>query len=271
MSVSFRPRFTVLSASFLILAAAVLARPAAAQPVCANGTGWDVRYDNLAGTSTSTATCSDTFKCEKAKSTGPVIEKVNPSCDPKSTTCSVRVRVPLEFPGNLQNIAIAGGSFGAPTPQVYWFQGTPPASCAPRFDPSCGQISICGITGSQYTGDFGDTLLTVGGLSCSNLTSPQLTTFSISVFSCESRFSCPKRLDISGIDFTPTAVAKALGCPVPRKWVCDECKACKLAGHGGGSPAGKGGVGAPGDSGPGAMLRYAAGGAGGPGFAGSAA
>ncbi|PYQ65457.1 MAG: hypothetical protein DMF53_05475, partial [Acidobacteria bacterium] len=62
-----------------------------------------------------------------------------------------------------------------------------------------------------------------------------------------------------------------LGCPVPRKWVCDECKACKLAGHGGGSPAGKGGVGAPGDSGPGAMLRYAAGGAGGPGFAGSAA
>ncbi|PYQ65481.1 MAG: hypothetical protein DMF53_05470, partial [Acidobacteria bacterium] len=158
MSVSFRPRFTVLSASFLILAAAVLARPAAAQPVCANGTGWDVRYDNLAGTSTSTATCSDTFKCEKAKSTGPVIEKVNPSCDPKSTTCSVRVRVPLEFPGNLQNIAIAGGSFGAPTPQVYWFQGTPPASCAPRFDPSCGQISICGITGSQYTGDFGDTL-----------------------------------------------------------------------------------------------------------------
>ncbi len=258
--------------SFLVLAAATLARPAAAQPVCANGSGWDVRYNNFGGTSTSTATCSDTFKCEKAKSSGPVIEKVDPNCDPKAGACAIRVRVPLEFPGNLQNIAIAGSSFGAPTPQVYWFQGgTPPSSCAPRFDANCGQISICGIVGAQYTGDFGETSLTVGGVSCGNLTSAQLTTFSISVFSCESRFSCPKRMDLSGIDLTPPAVAKALGCPVPRKWVCDDCKLCKLAGHGGGSPGGKGGVGGPAGSGPGATLRYAAGGAGGPGFAGSTA
>ncbi|MFL6260858.1 MAG: RHS repeat-associated core domain-containing protein [Thermoanaerobaculia bacterium] len=272
MNVSFRPRFTFHSLSFLILTAAVLAHPAAAQPVCANGTGWDVRYNNFAGASTSTATCSDTFKCEKAKSTGPVIEKVDPNCDPKAGACTVRLRVPLEFPGNKQNIAIAGSSFGAPTPQVYWFQGgTPPSSCAPRFDANCGQISICGIIGAQYTGDFGETSLTVGGVSCSNLTSSQLANFSISVFSCESRFSCPKRLDLSGIDFTGPTVAKALGCPVPRKWDCHDCKVCKLAGNGGGSPAGKGGVGSPAGSGPGAMLRYAAGGAGGPGFPGSTA
>ncbi len=201
-----------------------------------------------------------------------MIEKVDPNCDPKAGACTVRLRVPLEFPGNKQNITIAGSSFGAPTPQVYWFQnGTPPSSCAPRFDPNCGQISICGIAGAQYIGDFGETSLTVGGISCSNLASSQLSNFSISVFSCESRFSCPKRLDLSGIDFTGPTVAKALGCPVPRKWDCHDCKVCKLAGNGGGSPGGKGGVGAPGDSGPGAMLRYAAGGAGGPGFPGTAA
>src|SRR6185436_14572270 len=166
----------------------------------------------------------------------------------------------------------AGGSFGAPTPKAYWFLGgTPPASCAPRFDVNCGQISICGIIGAQYTGDFGETSLQVGGVSCSNLTSSKLTTFSISVFSCESRFSCPKRLDLSNIDLTPPAVAQALGCPVPRKEECNECTSCKLAGHGGGNTGGKGGVGNPGDSGPAAFLRYAAGGAGGPGFAGSAA
>src|SRR5436305_4990869 len=273
MSIRFRPRFTVLSL-FLILGAAVLTRPAAAvETSCSNAAGWDVRSNSFGGTSTSTATCSDTFKCEKAKSTGPVIEKVNANCDPKAGACAIRLRVPLEFPGNLQNITSAGGIFGAPTPLVYWFQGsTPSASCAPRFDVNCGQLSVCGSSDNvQYSGDFGETTLTVGGVSCSSLTSPQLTNLSISVFSCESRFSCPKRLDVPGIDFSPTAVAKALGCPVPRKWVCDDCKACKLAGHGGGSPGGKGGVGGPGDSGPGAMLRYAAGGAGGPGFAGSVA
>ncbi|HEX6898998.1 MAG TPA: hypothetical protein VF789_04765 [Thermoanaerobaculia bacterium] len=267
---SFQSRLSVF-AFFVLIPLFAVAHPAAAQ-VCANASGWDsISYSNFAGTSTSTATCSDTFKCEKAKSTGPVIELVNPSCDPKVSACTIRLRVPLEFPGNKQNIAIAGGSFGAPTPKVYWFQGgTPPASCAPRFDVNCGQISICGIFGAQYTGDFGDTSMTVGGVSCSNLTDPKLTTFSISVFSCESRFSCPKRLDISGIDLTPQAVAQALGCPVPRKADCD-CTSCKTAGNGAGSGAGDGGSAAPGKSGPGATLRYAAGGVGGPGFAGSAA
>jgi len=246
--------------------------PAAAQQICANAAGWDVIfYDNFAGTSTSTATCSDTFKCEKAKTAGPVIELVNPACDPKTGPCSIRLRVPLEFPGNKQNIAIAGGTFGAPTPKVYWFLGgTPPASCAPRFDVNCGQISICGIIGAQYTGDFGDTLLQVGGVSCSNLTNPKLTTFSISVFSCESRFSCPKRLDIPNLDLTPGAVAQALGCPTPRKHDCD-CTMCKVSGGGSGPVSGDPGIANPGKDGPNALLRYAAGGAGGPGFPGSAA
>ncbi len=268
---SFASRLSVFSLFVVILLLAV-ADPAAAQPVCANAAGWDtITYNNFAGTSTSTATCSDTFKCEKAKSSGPVIELVNPSCDPKVSACTIRLRVPLEFPGNKQNIAIAGSSFGAPTPKVYWFQGgTPPASCAPRFDVNCGQISICGIIGAQYTGDFGETAMTVGGVSCSNLTDPKLTTFSISVFSCESRFSCPKRQDISGLNLTPPAVAQALGCPVPRKHECD-CTSCKTVGGGNGGVGGGGGGASPGNSGPGAMLRYAAGGAGGAGFAGSAA
>jgi len=88
----------------LLLSCLIPVQAATAQPVCANGTGWDVRYNNFAGTSTSTATCSDTFKCEKAKSTGPVIELSNPACDPKAGPCTVRLRVPLEFPGNKQNI-----------------------------------------------------------------------------------------------------------------------------------------------------------------------
>jgi hypothetical protein len=61
-----------------------------------------------------------------------------------------------------------------------------------------------------------------------------------------------------------------LGCPSPRKHECD-CTSCKLVGPGGGSLGGGGGNASPGDSGPGAMLRYAAGGAGGTGFPGTAA
>ncbi|MFL6260856.1 MAG: RHS repeat domain-containing protein [Thermoanaerobaculia bacterium] len=289
-----RQLFQKLWSTVFFLLFLILVRPAAAQPICANAAGWDViTYNNFAGTSTSTATCfNDGFKCEKAKSTGPVIELVNPSCDPKAGPCSIRLRVPLEFPGNKQNITIAGGSFGAPTPKVYWFQGgTPPSSCAPRFDPNCGQISICGITGAQYTSDFGETALTVGGVSCSNLTDPKLTTLSISVFSCESRFSCPKRLDISGLDLTPPMVAQALGCPVPPKGGCPDDsggEVCCLGpgggpppgvaggggggmGGGGSSPAGGGGGASPPGSGPGAFLHYLAGGVGHPSFPGSTA
>jgi RHS repeat-associated protein len=284
-------RFLIQSPLLAVaLGGLVLCTPLAAQPVCSNATGWDIRYNNFGGTSTSTASCTDGFKCEKAKSTGPVIEKVVASCDPNAGPCAIRLRVPFEFPGNLQNIAAAGGIFGAPTPVAYWFQGgTPPPSCAPRFDVDCGQISICGSFGiAQYTGDFGETSLVVGSVSCSDLTSSQLTTFSISVFSCESRFSCPQRLDLGNIDLTPPAVAKALGCLEPPKSGCPQDsggEVCCLGpggpagggggaggpgGPGGSSPAGGGGGASPPGSGPGAYLHYFAGGVGNTGFPGTA-
>ena len=230
------------------------------QPTCANAAGWDVRYTNLPGTSTSTQTCSDTFKCEKAKNSTPIIELTTPGCDPMITSCDVRVRVPLEFPGNKQNIVIAGSSFGAPTPDVYWFTGgTPPPSCAPRFNVNCGQIAICGITGAQYTGDFGETILNLGTVRCDDLSNPKLMTYSISVFSCESRFSCPKRHDLF-VDARPPKVASDIGCRIPRK---DDCKKCEASIPTGGCRTCMGGQG-PVCTVPaaGAHLHYAAGGAG---------
>jgi len=60
------------------------------------------------------------------------------------------------------------------------------------------------------------------------------------------------------------------GCPEPRKHDCD-CMSCKQVGDGGAPASGAPGSASPGKSGPKALLRYAAGGAGGPGFPGSAA
>jgi RHS repeat-associated protein len=82
---------------------------------------------------------------------------------------------------------------------------------------------------------------------------------------------CGRWIDKGGYEFKITK--KMLNCPEPKRWDCDICYGCQEVGgegKGGGSKGGGPGTAAPGGSGPGAFLRYAASGAGGPGFPGTA-
>jgi RHS repeat-associated protein len=161
----------------------------------------------------------------------------------------VRLLVHIETPFNT--------TAGNGALQVFWSSGS--TATSPTID-------FC----NQGVSDTSDTYLEFGTFTCANV--PQ----TVGTYSMRAQVAqgitgscCTPRADLNGM--TVTVTPQLLGCPVPRKWNCDDCKNRKGDGHGGGSPAGKGGVAAPANSGPGAMLRYAAGGAGGPTFPGSTA
>jgi len=259
----------------LLLFTLTLLSPTPARAVLCASSTHSLHYVPGTGTSTAPQNCPDTFRCHEAKQpAAPWLLKVNPNCDPNTQGCRIQLRVPLETPGNKGNIADVG-VFGAPKPLIYWFEGpSPPGSCEPRFDTSCGQIGICGYPGSDITTDSFETVLQIDGVSCSNLTNPNLTTYSISVFTCESRFSCPQRLDIGGLDFAPQTVAAMLGCEAPPMEACPgdgDCAACRQVGPAGVSVGGGGGSASPPGSGPEEGLSYRAGGVGHMGFPGAPA
>jgi RHS repeat-associated protein len=93
--------------------------------------------------------------------------------------------------------------------------------------------------------------------------------YSVRAVVCEG-ISCQKMTDFPGLPFKVTK--SMLGCPEPPKSSCCDnlsCKECKSIGPGGTSVGGGGACAAPPDDGPGALLRYRAGGAGGPGWPGT--
>jgi len=155
------------------------------------------------------------------------------------------------------------------TLDMHWFNtATVPSQCATNFS-----TTICEYLGSDHTQCW----LQQTGLTCDGAPY-NFGTYSFRAETCgggcfceqNPQFcTCWRKVDRNNLAFVVTK--GMLGCPTPRKWPCDECKNRKDAGDGSGSPAGKGGVANPAGSGPGAMLRYAAGGAGGPGFPGSTA
>jgi RHS repeat-associated protein len=141
--------------------------------------------------------------------------------------------------------------------QVFWNSGA--TATSPTID-------LC----TQGATDVSDTYLEFGTFTCANV--PQTVgTYSLRAQMAQGTAGscCTPRSDLNGM--TVTVTPQLLGCPVPRKWPCDDCKNRKGSGQGASSPAGKGGTADPADSGPGAMLHYAAGGAGGPGFPGTTA
>ena len=200
--------------------------------------GWDL----VPGDSPTTEECLyDGFWCEKAKQPGaPYVRQTNPTCDPESEACTIQLRVPLELPGNEQNVHDYG--LGSPTPWVYWFgEGSPPAECEPG-PTTCGEVGVCGVTPSlQITVDFIETYLQIGGVSCDDLTNPQLKSYSLSVFTCPAGY-CEKRLDVPGLDLSPASISAKLGCEDPKRWSCPESDpyTCPLCLPGGASPAGGG-------------------------------
>lgn len=256
-----------LLGGFLVSAIAV--SPALAQaPGDFDCTGNDYFFTPQGGTSPAPVTCGDGFRChDPEQPSQPYIVKTNVNCDPMQQFCEVQLRVPWEFPGNIQNDLIH--------PRVYWYRNAAQAPpCDPSPNPDCGQTSICGVTGQQILVDFIETY-TRASARCSDLTDPRLGVYSLTGFTCLS--GCQHHLDIDGVQFSPGAVAAALGCPSPppppRKHDCG-CTCTPGGGNpGGGGPGAGPGSGGPGggrgDTGPGASLRYSAAGAGGEDYPGS--
>jgi RHS repeat-associated protein len=168
------------------------------------------------------------------------------------------------------------------TLNALWFAASPvPAWCAP----SLPAVGLC-----QYNlSDHVETYVRQTGLTCAGAPY-SFGSFSVQLQTCAQPCNCqfsarpncicgPNNTNATWTnvdDLPPFVVTKAaLGCPTPPKEACngdESCPVCKLVGRGGGASAGGGGASAaPPDSGPGATLRYRAGGVGTTGFPGTAA
>lgn len=133
--------------------------------------------------------------------------------------------------------------------------------------PTHPTTSLCQHTST----DRAETYLRFDGLTCAGAPY-SLGTYSLQAVVCDGAGSCEKATDVPDLQILVTK--QMLGCPEPPKSSCcgdGGCKLCLRAGQGGASPAGEGACADPPGSGPGARLRYRAGGVGGPGWPGTAA
>jgi YD repeat-containing protein len=185
-----------------------------------------------------------------------------PGCNPQSTTCGMTATVSAQFPGNHQNDPSLSGF-------AYSFAEV-------DLSNSSGLVGFCGTSGAVIEQDEG--LATVSAsVTCSN---PAAAQYTVTLTSCPTCPFCPpgfppgsciKTLSIP-LDFYG---AGAANCVTPPPQDCKVCGDCVVNAGGGpagcSSPIGGGLVCNLSKAGPGAHLRYRAGGAGGTGFPGSAA
>ncbi len=118
--------------------------------------------------------------------------------------------------------------------------------------------------------DKQETYLAFGGLTCGGAPY-DFGTFTLQAIVCQGGGSCQKQVTLNAM---PLKVERSAVCGEPPKWTCcadGTCGSCVRVGAGSASPGGDGASAAPPVSGPGAMLRYRAGGAGFPGWPGTAA
>lgn len=242
----------------------------------------------VAGSSPATNNCfgGSGFRCYMPEGGSSAVELVNPSCNPQTQACSVRLRVSFEFPGASQTWT----EDSLPVGQVYWFAGSTSPPCNGNST-ACGQIGICSVPGQAIIYDFIDTYIVKGGVTCSNAATSQ-EVFSLTAWTCTT--SCRKEFKVEGLVLGGPGTAAAIGCPRPPPPPCTEppgqtsgasgasCPVCLRVGGGGGGDGGGGdgggGCGAPiAGGGPGctlpgnAQVRYAAGGVGADGLPGSTA
>jgi RHS repeat-associated protein len=260
-----RPRATalpILAVLAALLGAAVPAR--ATTPFC-GGSFPGIFIDvTPGGTETSTNKCLGAFYCSNPSGV-PMIGAPIPEVEfnAANSTYTVRYRYSLRMVGSTQNNGQSGTNMDF-RGRVYWFSQATPPSCS-IF--GCPHIWACGLPGAWLPFDTGDTFIEASGLTCDTLTDRG--TFSFSVYRCHGAGSCERREDSAPADFSLPKLKELLGCPTPPKDDCDDCKVCKIVRGGGGNVGGKGGSAHPGQSGPGAMLHYRAGGAGHAGFPGT--
>jgi len=183
---------------------------------------------------------------------------------------TARMTVTVTAPWN-QSVAVSNPNG---TLDMTWFD----TSTAPTPWTSGGNPSLCEYLASDRV----QTYVEKTGLTCSGAPY-SYGTYSLRASTCSGPCPppffpscgsfCGKWVDTGGLEFTVTAAM--MGCPAPKKWSCpDDASSCPTCGGciGGTSGGAGGGPGVgPGLSGPGATLRYTAGGAGGTGFPGTSA
>lgn len=225
-------------------------------------------FEEQAGSAIAGAICSFVaFRCVPPEENGATtVQLLDPSCDPVAGPCAVHLRVPLRFPGNQLNISDGP----ARLMEVRWFFDSTAPACNDSVQ--CGQVSTCGkaFTFSPTIDTDRAVFTATRSLSCDDVLEGDQP-LSLTAWACVSSqsTSCRKRLDVNGLDLDGPEVAAAIGCPPPPEdpppWSCGEpnsCTECKngtSVGGGGGSAGGGSGNG---PFGPGAELRYLAGGAG---------
>src|SRR5829696_835425 len=250
------------------LSGLLVAAPASADFTC---DGFNrIYWYSASGSSPAVNNCfgGSGFRCYPPKGGSPTVELTDPSCNPQIQPCTVRLRVSLEFPGASQtwqedSLAVR---------QIYWFSGATSPACN-GSSTSCGQIGICSVPGQSLIYDFAETYILKNNVTCANAAASQ-EVFSLTAWSCVT--ACRQELKVEGLVLGGPGLAAAIGCPMPPPPEdCDTCTGCVANGGGGpggcSAPARGGGLACgPDGAGPGAHLRYRAGGAGATGLPGTA-
>lgn len=170
--------------------------------------------------------------CHEPRQNGaPRTELIPPDCDGDERSCSVRVTVPLVFPGNHQ---MATNNHA----RIFWFgEGTPPpATCLPPPQGNCRPISFCGGLGSEFLVDFVETWIQVG-TSCQDIArraanpNGRFRTYSVSGYACLGFLQdCTERVDVSDLKLDPETLWSQLKCDGPPPRQCDDCTMCPVGG-----------------------------------------
>lgn len=227
--------------------------------------GPTAEYIDVEGSPVTVPNTCNGFRCGKPQASSPYFRLANAGCDPHSGPCSVELRIPVLFPGVQQMNCLV-------TPLIYWYRQpeVPPCPVWPCSGTACGTAGQ-----DPLERDRVETWVTVGGITCDNL-GTQTVELSIRARACVSG-GCNQNALVENLSFPARQVGEAIGCfepPPPPQGACGcHCRPGGAnPGGGGGGAGGGGGDGPPGDGwGPGARLRYRAGGAGHPGYPGSAA
>ncbi|MEM9293025.1 MAG: RHS repeat-associated core domain-containing protein [Acidobacteriota bacterium] len=238
----------VLFVTLLAIGLPAYSAPAAAAPTEGTACTGSVSWAPGANGPNRGANCASLFRCYP-----PVLGEpqwsVAGGCDPSTGPCGITVELPVELPGNHQNDpATVGFGYSFAQLRVEDDDGTLVGACG-----NAGQA----VTEGQGTLSWGLTA------SCGDAAGR----FEVRVETCPCPFVpcplCPESETVT-VDLEDSVL-----CPEPPKEECPggagDCRSCLSVGGGGAPAAGGGGgfggsTGAP--TGPGARLRYKAGGAG---------
>lgn len=237
-------------AVWLLTALAVLTgrAPAAACPSCSSAFDLDAHLCGFPEKIQKGEGCGGSLKhCQKPELFHSRIQLVSTG----SGTYEARLAVEVRAAWNSDPDVLSSGRL-----KLYWAQGP----VATRFTTNW---CLDGTTDRQ------ETYIAQPGLTCGGAPY-DLGVLSLLATTCERRGGCEQSASLAGLPFQ---VSRSMLCEEPPKWGCcgdGGCRDCVHVGAGSASPAGEGASASPPMSGPGARLRYRAGGAGGPGWPGTA-